>query len=156
MMNSMKQEMKHEKDGSVGKVAIDVKQKTVKNVFEDGPDQIADQEASHRLSKRKTKFGTKIEVLLDGAHEKGSGDGQPNNGHNVPGGTCEDLQVPRTKEPSRLREVTWLMNLLKVEVLGKVAVPHLRDKRSSEVEELISSIVSVHISRSGLEVIVND
>ena len=40
-----------------------------------------------------------------------------------------------------MRKVTRLVDLLQVEGLGEVGVPHLHDKRAVEVQELVAGIV---------------
>ena len=54
-MDAMQQEMQCKSSVMVWEVVVEVKQETVKGVLEECPDQIAEQEAYRRLSKRRCR-----------------------------------------------------------------------------------------------------
>lgn len=52
MVDAMKQEMQHEKKGSIGQPVVNMKEEPVQGIFEQGPDYVSCEEAQHGLDNR--------------------------------------------------------------------------------------------------------
>ena len=57
VMDAVQQEVKHDCPVGIRKVVIDVEEEAVEGVFEDGPDDVADEEAGHGLGERSVGRG---------------------------------------------------------------------------------------------------
>lgn len=109
--------------------------------------------------------------MQDRLSENVEGDRDPNDRHDVPSRHGEDFEVGGTEQASGSRDVPAvesktsvttreeakekegaprLVNLLEVEGLGEIRIPHLHDQRSIQVEELVVLPISLLVRVRGL------
>ena len=114
VVHAVREEVKHEECGLVWKESVNVEQESVEGVFEDSPNDVADKETKQRLCERGPRdveegvegecggsgiweggpgVGWCVGELKDGKEEEKGGDGEPEDGYDVPRRAREHFQV---------------------------------------------------------------
>lgn len=107
VVDTMEQEVQHEEEWLVGQPVVDVEQKAMHPIFNQGPNQHSQGPACARLDERiegeqsevghgeeglNHEWGQGSGELEDRTDEHVHGDGCPDKGDYIPRGTCEDLK----------------------------------------------------------------
>jgi hypothetical protein len=156
----MKHKVKHKEKRAVGQEIVDVEEKSVHAVLDDRPHKVAEEEACSRNQDLRRApgpvgwMGRDLRLLLEHAADEETGsDGKPDYRHDPPLGASEDLEVVGAKESRRLGEMSGLVDLLEVKVLGEGRVEDLAEQRLAQVEELVRLEVVRDRSLLGIKVL---
>ena len=118
MVYAMHEEVQCDSSGVVGEQLVDVEQEAVEDVFQDGPHEVSEEEAQHRLhngrngnvyhheelQRRGRVLGEEGQgVVPEGklherAYENVTRDGQPERGHDIPRRSSKHLEEVGTEE----------------------------------------------------------
>jgi hypothetical protein len=99
MVDTVQQKVQHEEEGSIWEPLLDVEQESMEAVFEQCPEEVAEEEASHCSSESHRRINV-ARLLSQGLVEQGDGDGSPDEWDHIPWCHGKHFEVSRSKQLS--------------------------------------------------------